>query len=620
MIRDNLNALIQRGNELEDRGDVAAALQCYQQAIDAAPHSASAHLNAGNALLAMGRAADAASRYRRAADLDPASSAGFFNLGVACLHQRDFAAAACAYRRALELQPDRVEAWVGLGCALEEDHVEDAVDAYRTALERDPAHAGAAVNLSNCLRKLGNAADARQVLAAVLRRDPQSLLAIRGMADIDRETGRPEAAVAGYRAALAGQPDDLALHSSLLFAMNFLPEASAEEILAEHVRFGERLARGVRRLDLRVHRDAGRRLRVGYLSGDFRGHSVACFVAPLFEHHDRQQVEVHAFQTVPGGDAVTRTLVSLADRWHDISVADDDAAAERIRAAGIDVLVDLAGHTGGGRLPLLARKPAPVQFTWLGYLCTTGVAAIDYRLCDRHTDPEGVAEAWQVETPARMPDSQWCYRPLIEVPGQPMPLPRLQRGFWTFGSFNSGSKLNSRVLAAWSAILHAIPGSRLRVVCAADDQEAFVRRSFADQGIDASRLDLAGRTGIQEYFASFAGVDIALDTFPYSGGTTTCDALLMGVPVVTVAGSRAVSRSGVSLLRTAGLDEWIADDPQALPDLVQRLTADPARVQLLRRELPSRMRASPLMDGPRFAANLEALFRRAWQKYCGEHR
>jgi predicted O-linked N-acetylglucosamine transferase (SPINDLY family) len=269
---------------------------------------------------------------------------------------------------------------------------------------------------------------------------------------------------------------------------------------------------------------------------------------------------------------------------------------------------------------VFARKPAPLQYTWLGYLSTTGLDAIDYRLCDRHTDPPGVAEAWQVEMPARMPDSQWCYSPLFEVP-QPGPLPRLQNGYWTFGSTNQIAKLNRHCLAVWARVLNSVRDSRLRVLGAGD---AWVGerllREFGRHGIAPSRIDLVGRLPLRDYLASYKAVDILLDSFPYNGGTTTCDSLLMGVPVATIAGDRSIARGGVSLLGTVGLGDWIAADEDALPELLLRKTADAAGMAALRAELPPRMRASPLMDGPRYARNFSALLRDAWRSWCARRR
>jgi predicted O-linked N-acetylglucosamine transferase (SPINDLY family) len=260
---------------------------------------------------------------------------------------------------------------------------------------------------------------------------------------------------------------------------------------------------------------------------------------------------------------------------------------------------------------VFAAKTAPLQFTWLGYLCTTGLSTMDFRLCDAHTDPPEIAERWQVERPARLPDSQWCFNPQVALP-DPSPLPMRKNGYWKFGSFNQESKLNTATLDAWAGALAAIPNSRLRIIgVTCDIVEERIRRSFDAAGIAADRVELVGRIPIEAYFAAYGDVDIALDSFPYNGATTTCDALVMGVPVATVAGERAIARGGVSLLSTLGMSEWIASSPAELPELLRRNTENPDALSALRGSLRERMRASALMDGPRFARNIEAIFRRA---------
>ncbi len=266
---------------------------------------------------------------------------------------------------------------------------------------------------------------------------------------------------------------------------------------------------------------------------------------------------------------------------------------------------------------MFARKPAPAQFTWLGYLGTTGLTRMDYRLCDSHTDPVGVAEHWHSETPARLPDSQWCYdQRIVSLPAA-SPLPRLARGYWTFGSFNNYRKLNEQVFAAWADVLKAIPESRLRLF-SFENAESGDRAlaALAARGIESHRLSWHLRTSPQGHFDSFADIDVALDSFPYNGATTTCDALLMGVPVLAVAGERSLARGGVSLLNTIGMPDWIAESEQLLAPIARRQLADVETISQLRAELPLRMRKSALMDASRFTRNLESLYHSAWRRWC----
>ncbi|MGH8040530.1 MAG: tetratricopeptide repeat protein [Rudaea sp.] len=611
---DDAEELLRQGNEREDHGDFDAALKLYQRAVALSPELARAHLNLGNAHAGLGSMPAAMVDYRRAIALQPDLLPAHLNLGAMLLRQPDAAAAEASYRQAVNLAPESAQAWTGLGCALDMCESDEAEAAFRKALLLDPQHSGAASRLAHWLREHGRARDALQTLQRALEHDSESTLLLRALAEINAGIGEYAVARDAYARILASAPQDWNAWSNALWTLNFLPQAETAGILAEHQAFGKALARALPEAGTGFIRRERQRLKVGYVSGDFRRHSVACFVEPLLRHHDRNRVEVHCFYNYPTGDEVTRRLFELADHWHDIAGMDDEEVAQRMRDNGIDILVDLAGHTAHNRIGVFARKPAPVQFTWLGYLCTTGLSAMDFRLCDAYTDPPGVAEAWQVETPVRLTRSQWCYRPQIVLP--PLSgLPWTTNGYWTFGSFNQESKLNEPTLLAWSGVLQAIPDSRLRIAgVTCDWVEERIRAAFSGRGISAQRVDILGRIPIDAYFAAYRDVDIALDTFPYNGATTTCDALIMGVPVATVAGRRAIARSGVSLLTTAGLADWIAPDADGLVAMLQTHTADPRKMDALRHELPQRMRACPLMDGAAFANAVETIYAAAWKR------
>ena len=609
--------LLLRGNGLEDRGDYAGARSLYEEAVRLSPRQGKAHLNLGNAMIGLGHASEALACYRRAIELQPDSLHAYLNLGSVLLSRQSAAQAAESYRTAVSLFPDCADAWAGLGCALDMSPASDeALTAFAKALEIDPGHEGAASRLAQALRARGQARAALQALDKALEIKPASILLLAVLADVNNSVGDYVAAARACRRQLEVAPGNYGAYSGLLWMLNLSPFISADEILAEHRKFGELMGTLSKMLPPRNPDRGARRIRIGYVSPDFRRHSVSCFVEPVFRNHDRASFEVHCFYDHALWDDVTDHLHALAERWHDIAGASDEDVAQKIRTNEIDILVDLAGHSASNRMRLFALKPAPIQFTWLGYLCTTGLRTMDYRLCDFHTDPAGIAERWQVERPARLPDSQWCYQPQVALP-EPSALPMLDNGFWTFGSFNQDSKLNDQALDAWAQVLQAIPKSRMRVVgITSDIVEERIRKCFSERGIACDRLDLVGRIPIDAYLASYRDVDIALDSFPYNGATTTCDALLMGVPVATVTGARAIARGGVSLLSTIGLRDWIADSPDDLAGLLQRQTRDPAAVAQLRAELPRRMRASALMDGARFTQNIESIFREAWQRAC----
>lgn len=610
---NTLDALIIQGNGCEDRGDYAEALEIYQRAVALSPDSVRAQLNLGNAHSKSGQLSHAIACYRRAVALRPDWLPPHLNLGALLLRTSDGAGAEASYRNAVRLAPDSAEAWIGLGCALD-DQSADAEATLRMALALAPGHAGAASRLAQWLRAKGRAREALHELETALAGNPDDVLLLRTLGEVLAAIGDPATAYATYRKALQVSPQDWGTWDNVLWTMNFIPSANTDQILAEHRRFGEAMEQTVGAVVDAHPRRERQRLKVGYVSADFRGHPVSCFIEPLLRHHDHARFEVHCFYNYPGRDAITERLFALAKHWHDIAGVSDEDVARRIADNGIDILVDLGGHTLHNRLGVFARRPAPLQFTWLGYLCTTGLRAMDYRICDAHTDPPGQAEAWQVETPLRLPDSQWCYQPQVELP-PPSPLPRMANGHWTFGSFNQESKLNESALFAWAGILLAVPGSRLRVMgVTCDLVEERIRSVFAGKGVVAERVEVVGRLPIEAYLAAYRDVDVALDTFPYNGATTTCDALLMGVPVATVAGSRAIARGGMSLLTTVGLTDWIAATPDALVDTVCRQLRDAQRLADLRRDLPARMRASPLMDGRRFTRDLEVLYLRAWEQ------
>ncbi|MBS0556598.1 MAG: tetratricopeptide repeat protein [Proteobacteria bacterium] len=605
------DVLIATGNAHEDRGEFETAREIYQRAVALSPDSARAHLNLGNALSALGNAGAALDCYRHAIELQANLLPAHLNVGALMLRTGDLAAAEAAYRRALEVDRGSAPAWTGLGCALD-SHSDEAGDAFFKALEFSPGHAGTVSRLAQWLRARGRARDALTHVRGALVMNPHDVVLLRTQGEILASVGEYADACAAYRHVLETAPQDWNAWSNLLWALNFLPCMDAQQILAEHRRYGEAIDRSLQTAQDAPARRERRRLKIGYVSADFRRHSVSCFIEPLLRHHDREVFEVHCFYNFAGGDEVTQRLFDLTEHWHDIAGMDDVEVAQRIRNNGIDILVDLAGHTAHNRLGVFARKPAPMQITWLGYLCTTGLRTMDYRLCDSHTDPVGVAEAWQVETPLRVQGSQWCYQPQVELP-PPSPLPRLSNGYWTFGSFNQESKLNEPVLRAWAALLQAVPASRLRVLgVTCDLVRERICSIFGECGVAQARIDIDGRLPIDAYLAAYRDVDVALDTFPYNGATTTCDALLMGVPVATVAGDRAIARGGVSLLSTAGLADWIAPTPDALAVMVQAHLDDAQRLAALRAELPRRMRESPLMNGAAFAKNVEAVFEQAW--------
>ena len=356
-----------------------------------------------------------------------------------------------------------------------------------------------------------------------------------------------------------------------------------------------------------------RKLRVGFVSGDLRTHSVAHFFEPILSARNRDAFEYICYNTKGQPDEVTERLRAGADAWRDVWQLTDDALAEQIRADRIDILVDLSGYTEFNRLPVFARRAAPVQITYLGFPNSTGLPAMDYRITDGRADPSPLADELHSEKLLRLPDSQWCFRP-FGAPREVAPLPARYNGFVTFGSFNNLSKASDTLLRCWTRILAEVPNSRLRITRVRSPQRAAdIVALFARAGIAAGRIEFTAFRDDVPYGLQYSGVDIALDHFPYNGVTTTCESLYFGLPVVSLYGTHGVSRSGLSILASVGLPELAAASPDEYVSIAVTLAGDLDRLEQLRLGLRERLERSPLRDEKRFAANFEEQLRRAWQ-------
>jgi len=397
--------------------------------------------------------------------------------------------------------------------------------------------------------------------------------------------------------------------------LHYHPSYNALAIAQEHRRWNQQHAKPLEKhiLPHANNRDPNRRLRVGYVSPDLCNHPVGRFLLPLLENHDHQNVEIVAYAQVPVPDATTEHLRSHADAWRDLVGLSDAQAADLIRQDGIDILVDLTLHTANNRLLLFARKPAPVQVTYLAYVGTSGLTTMDYRLSDPYLDPPGEDESIYSEQTIRLPETYWCYRPAVYLPLQAPPM--LENGFVTFGCLNSFCKVNEPLLDLWSRLLAAVPHSRLLLHTYQGGHRQRVLDYLQARGIEASRISFVGQLPTDQYFQQYNCMDIALDTHPYGGGTTTCDTLWMGVPVVSLVGKTAVGRGGLSILSNIGLPELAAKTPDEYVQIAVNLANDLPRLKELRSTMRQRMEASPLLDAPRFARNVEAAYRQMWQKW-----
>lgn len=485
------------------------------------------------------------------------------------------------------------------------------------ALELEPEQADALHLLGLMAHRLRDLEFATEYFERSVRARPGAALFLSNLGSVLVDSGRTEEAAAVFRRALALEPGSTVALANLLFVLALLPGARPEEVYAEHLAWAGTHADPLL-AQVQIHRnsrDPERRLRIGYVSSDFRQHALSCFLEPALARHEREAFEVFCYQGGSVVDEVTRRLMQQAEHWHNIAELDDPRAAQLIRDDQIDILVDVSGHTKGNRLLLFARRPAPLQVSYLGYLNTTGMKAIDYRISDSYADPPGLSDRVHTEKLLRLPRTLWCYRPPPDAPPVAA-LPALRRGHVTFASFNHVAKLNPRVLELWAQLLHQLPGSRLLVMAVPDDgAEARIRRGLA--GVDPDRVSMLGRLERAGYWQQFAGVDIALDPFPYAGGATTCDTLWMGVPVVTLAGDYGFSRSGVTILANAGLSHLIAQGAGDYLRLARALAGDLDRLARLRRGLRERLRASALTDASAYARDLHGAYRNIWRDWCG---
>lgn len=648
-------ALTNLGNVLDRLGRLAESEDCHSRALAMAPNDPEVAMNHGNVLRALGRNDEAVARYQHALALRPDYVAAHYNLGwvhqiqgrldlaVTC-YERALALdprlaeghnarggiaagqgrlddAVAAYRRAIELRPDYPEALTNLGIALKQlGRLEDAHAACQRAAALKPDDATVLVNLGSVLQAQGRLDEAEACYARAVALDGTSQTARENLSNAIACQGRMAEAEQLQHAVVAAAPDAVLAHSNLLFCLNYRADVSADYVFERHREWGMRHAEGLARGAGHANvRDPHRRLRIGYVSPDFRTHSVARFFEPLLARHDRAAFEITGYAEIKQGDAVTDRIRAGMDRWRPTLGLSDDELAARIREDAIDILVDLAGHTSGNRLLTFARKPAPVQVSWLGYANTTGVAAIDYRFSDAECEPPGDADKRSCERIWRLPHGFHCFGAPTDAPAV-VPPPMVAAGAVTFGSFNNFLKLAPETIRLWARLLNAVPGARLLLKSNFVFDAAAHRRHlerFAAAGIDPARITMLPYIADDRgHLAAYGRIDIALDPFPYNGTTTTCEALWMGVPVVTLRGDRHAARVGASLLTHVGLAELIAEDEDAVIRIASDLAAAPERLAALRAGLRVRVAESPLCDSAGFARDVEDAFGAMWRAWC----
>lgn len=594
-------------------------LDAFEQQLSANAAPEAQEIDAAAALFAQGNMEAAAQAALGLTDRFPQHAFGWKLLGASLYKNRKLIQAMVAMEKAAAFAPDDAETLCNLGVVLKDTgrHAE-ALQVLEQSLAMQPDNPHALSNMASALREVGRLSEAHASAAAAVRLDPGHAEALNTLAVILEGLGRPDEALDAYRRALQVCPDHSDARSNMLFCMSHTDSIAPRALFDEHRQFGLRLEACLtqpRAWDNTL--EPARPLRIGFVSGDLRNHAVASFVEPVFACLARRPgLVLHAYYNYPIHDEVTARVRGTMAQWRDVAGFDDAALDALIRADGIDILIDLSGHTAHNRLPMFARKPAPLQATWIGYPGTTGLAAMDYCLSDPHMLPHAQFDDQFTEKLVRLPTSI-AFKPPAHAP-ELLPLPALANGYLTFASFNRLSKINRRVIARWGSLLRALPDARL--LLAAMPPEGRDREQLPawlqEEGIDLQRTRFHPRTGLDDYLALHQEVDVCLDTFPYTGGTTTLHALHMGVPTLTLAGATMAGRQGACMLGHHGLQQFIATDTE---DFVRKgiaLSKDlPALAQVR-----SSLRGSSRLWGPdafdRVADGLEQAFRLMWQRWC----
>lgn len=618
---DHPEVLFLLGLAVLQAGRVRAAIEPLQQAARLAPDRADVRNALGSALRRDGQGAAAIAALEQAVALQPAFTDAYYNLGNALKDAGRYAAAERHYRAALAHEPNFADAHYGLGLALRAlGRTDEAIAAYEEAIRLASGHADVHISLGSAFFDRDQTHRARRAYETALALEPDNATALGNLGNVLTTMGRLEEGIAKVERAVALDPGNAAMHSNLIFHCHYSPTYGPLDLLRLARQWNDRHARprAERRKPHRNDRDPERRLRVGYVSGDFRVHPVGWFMTPVFAAHDPSAVETFAYSASAYADELTRRIQAGVGHWRQIAGLSDSDLAARIREDRIDILIDLAGHTARHRLLAFAEKPAPVQVTAV-VPGTSGLDAIDYFLSDRFETPPG-SEAHFSETVIRLPDGFHCYGPPDYAP-EVAPLPAGANGAVTFGCFNNLAKVTPRVVALWAKVLAAVPGSRLLLKTKAlddPDAQAWYRELTAAAGIAPDRLVLAGGAPHAELLAAYGAVDITLDPFPYSGGLTTLESLWMGVPVVTLSGETFAGRHSTSHLANIGLPELIAATPDEYVAIAAGLADDRDRLAGLRASLRDRLAASPICDARRYTRNLEAAYRRMWRAWCAK--
>jgi predicted O-linked N-acetylglucosamine transferase (SPINDLY family) len=611
--------------------------------------------NLGTLLKDRGHLDEALARYRQAMQADPGLAEPYFNSALILSTRGQLEEALCAYRDALARKPNHFKAAVNCGSLLERfGRFDEALECYRQIVAAQPELSVGHFRLGNLYRSMGKMPESIAAYQEAIRLQPDYVFAYNNLAvayidlgEVDAAEncarkglqyapqqgelhsnlatalllqGRLEESLAARRTAVELLPDSAGELGNLVYDLNLLPDTDPQKLFDEHLTWA---ARHAEPLTLAAppfanRPDPNRRIRIGYVSPYFRQHAVNYFMEPVLVSHDHEQFEVICYSDVQTPDTTTERLKAAVSGWRDVRSLSDEQLAGAVREDGIDILVDLSGHIGSNRLPTFARRAAPVQVTYIGYQNTTGMSAMDYRVTDAYADPPGQTDRYYTEKLVRLPRTFFVYRAPDDSPPVSR-LPALASGRVTFGSFNKYSKVTAPTLEVWLQILKRLPDSRLLVLAQREGHaQKRLEALAASRGVDPARIELFGQQPHTDYMRLIAQADIALDPMPFNGHTTTCDALWMGVPVITLAGTSYASRFGSSAHHSLGLESFVADSPQQYVEIAARTAADLPALAALRAALRLRMQDSPLSDFAGFTRNLEDAYREMWRTWCAE--
>lgn len=613
VISPTAEGLLKEGNHFIRAEKPAEAADCYRKAIQLDPDNATAYVLLGHALLELVQPNDAYAALSSAIALQPENTDARYMLGCIAKEKGNDAQAAVELSLVIQKNSKFEFAYADLCFVLfRMGKFGQAHDVILQGIENFPKNAHFYFLRGNLFAETGAYQEGADSFLQVLEWQPHHAEALANLAQCQRHLGLVDDAVQNLKKALQLQPDRASWHSNLLLTLQYQGMLSKAQLFEEHLGFSKRFEEPLlaQRIPHPPRDPARKRIRLGYVSGDFRNHSLAFFIEPPLRDHDRSKFEIFCYYTFPIHDEVTQRLRRLSDHWRSCSDWSDDQLAKAIRTDGIDVLIDLSGHTGHNRLLVFARKPAPLQMTWLGYQATTGLSAMDYRITDAAMDPLGTSESSHTETLLRI-ESAACFQPSVDSPTVNS-LPALDNGFFTFGSLNNPAKITPQLLDAWFEILLQTNNTRILIAGLPRGNHKAMREKFTQKGIAAHRLKLQEPLSFNDYLLLHQTIDLALDTFPYNGGTTSLHGLWMGVPMVTLMGSQPLERAGASMLGGFGLHQFITREWNEYVRRAIDISLDPTSLSLIRKDLRHRMGTSLVEKSKAFTKSLEDSIENLW--------